>query len=194
MKKMGSLIALCVAAVILTSCGSTKEAAATNEETKAAAQVAKVIGAEGVERPSWVMEGKQAEDGIYAVGAAKMSTAQNSLKAARVNGRAELANTVQVSLKGATTTYAEDTGIPEDTLNYIEEAIVQKTDQILQGSTQSDYWVGPDNTVYVLMFLPYESIIPQVNEIVKDYTTNKKSELTVDKVAAAVEKYNLIED
>lgn len=192
MKKMSIIVALCTAAVILTSCGSTKEAAAANEET-AASKVAKVIGAEGVERPAWVMEGKKAADGIYAVGAAKMSTTQNSLKAARVNGRAELANTVQISLKGATTTYAEDTGIPADTLNYMEEAIVQKTDQILQGSTQADYWVGQDSTVYVLMYLPYESIVPQVNQVVKEYAADKKSEITTEKVAAAVEKYNLLE-
>ncbi|QTQ13802.1 LPP20 family lipoprotein [Treponema parvum] len=192
MKKQAIIVAFSAIAAILMSCGSTKEAAKAKEEPTAASQVKKVVGAEGVERPAWVMEGKQSLDGIYAVGSAKMSNMQNSLKAARVNGRAELANTVQVSLKGATTTYAEDTGIPEDALNYMEEAIVARTDALLQGSTQADYWVGPDNTVYVLMFLPYEAVLPTVNDIVKDYAANQKSEITVEKVSDAVKKYKLL--
>lgn len=191
MKKTLTLVALCAMAAIFMSCGSTKEVAAAGEQT-AASQVATVVGAEGVARPSWVMEGKKSATGMYAVGAAKMSNMQNSLKAARVNGRAELANTVQVSLKGVTTTYAEDTGISEDALNYMEEALVQKTDTLLNGSTQEDYWVGADETVYVLMYLPYEAVLPAVNEVVSDYSANQKSEVTVEKVAAALEKYNLL--
>ncbi len=193
MKKTLFVIAIAAALSVFMSCGSTKEAS-KGEEATAASKVAKVIGAEGVERPGWVMEGKKSLEGIYAVGSSKLSNMQNSLKAARVSGRAELANTVQTTLKGVTTTYAEDTGIAEDTLNYMEEAIVQKTEQVLAGSTQADYWVGPDNTVYVLMFLPYEAVVPVVNETVNAYTPDKKSEATVDKVKAAVEKYKLLDN
>lgn len=193
MKKTLFVLAITAALSVFMSCGSTKEASKA-EETTAASKVAKVIGAEGVERPSWVMEGKKSPEGIYAVGSSKMSNMQNSLKAARVSGRAELANTLQTTLKGVTTTYAEDTGISSDTLNYMEEAVVQKTDRVLVGSTQEDYWVGPDSTVYVLMFVPYEAVIPAVNETVNEYTADKKSEVTVDKVKAAVEKYKLLDN
>ena len=193
MKKTLFILSIAALFSIFTSCSSTKEASKA-DDTTAASKVAKVIGAEGVERPNWVMEGKKSKEGLFAVGSSKMSNMQNSLKAARVSGRAELANTVKTALKGVTTTYAEDTGVAADTLNYMEEAIVQKTDAVLQGSTQEDYWVGPDNTVYVLMFVPYEAVVPVVNETVSDYAVDKKSEVTTEKVKAAVEKYKLLDN
>jgi hypothetical protein len=196
MRKSVTLLAVLAAALFVTSCSTTKKVAKTETEEKTSTGTSKtaapkVIGAEGVERPDWVMLGQESDDGIYAVGSAKMSTMQNSLKAARVNGRAELANTVQTTVKSAIATYAEDTGIPSDTLNYMEEATVAKTDAMLQGSKQSDYWVGPDSTVYVLMFLPYKAVVPATNEIVKDYVKDPKSEITEQKVAEALKKYNL---
>ncbi|MCI1208223.1 MAG: LPP20 family lipoprotein [Treponema sp.] len=190
MKKSLIIFAAALAAVTIAGCSSTKEVEKTSVQKK---EQATVIGAEGVARPDWVMQGKQSADGIYASGFAKMSTLQNSLKAARVNARAELANTVQASVKSAVTTYAEDTGIADDNLNYLEEATVQRTDAILQGSTQADYWVGQDETVYVLMYLPYNAVVPEVNNIVKEYSEDKQSKVTVEKVAEAVEKYQLLE-
>ena len=114
--------------------------------------------------------------------------------AARVNARAELSNTVQASIKSAITTYAEDTGVADDNLNYMEQATVQRTDTILQGSTQADYWIGQDKTVYILMFLPYKAVMPEVNNIVKQYSESKQSEITVEKVADAVKKYQLLDE
>ena len=191
--------AACAAPLFFTACSSKKAAEAKQQEQQAQEQTAaqqanevnKVIGAEGIARPDWVMGGMEAPDGVYAVGSAKFSNMQNSLKAARANGRAELANTVQASVKSAITTYAEDTGLSADTLNYMEQATVQKTDSILVGSTQKDYWVGPDETVYVLMYLPYTAVVPAANNVIKDYIPDAKTELTVEKVQAAVEKYKL---
>ena len=78
-------------------------------------------------------------------------------------------------------------------LNYMEEATVQRTAGILQGSSQKDYWVDADETVFVLMYLPYNAITPTANDIVSEYVTDKKTEITEKKVAEALKKYNLLD-
>ena len=75
----------------------------------------------------------------------------------------------------------------------MEEATVQRTAGILQGSTQKDYWVDADETVFVLMYLPYNAITPTANDIVSEYVTDKKTEITEKKVAEALKKYNLLD-
>ena len=187
MKKLFLLITSALIFGTLTSCASTKV------EEKAADKIPAVVGAEGVERPLWVLSGRESEDGIYAVGSGKMSTRANSLKVAQTSGRAELARTVQTTLKSVMVTYAEDTGVKDDILNYMEEATVQRTAGILQGSTQKDYWVDADETVFVLMYLPYNAITPTANDIVSEYVTDKKTEITEKKVAEALKKYNLLD-
>jgi hypothetical protein len=184
---MKKIIIPAVAAVILfTGC------ATAPKETKAADKIPIVMGAEGVARPQWVMSGKEDAAGIYAVGSGKMSTQTNSLTTARTNGRAELLRVVQTTLKTAITTYAEDTGVASGTLSYMEQATVDRAAGILQGSAQKDYWVGPDGTVYVLMFLPFKAVVPVANNIVDEYVTDKKTEITEEKVAEALKKYQLM--
>lgn len=182
---MKKIILIIGVALALSSCAS-------NKIEKAADKVPVVIGAEGVARPTWVLSGMDSKDGIYAVGSGKMSTRANSLKVAQTNGRAELARTVQVTLKNVITTYAEDTGVKEDIINYMEEATVQRTAGILNGSKQTDYWVDADETVFVLMYLPYNAVLPAANDIVSEYVVDKKSEITEAKVAEALKKYNLL--
>lgn len=198
MKKSFAVIipAVVSAALLISGCATTKkttETAAAPAEPKAAEQIPVVIGAEGVARPAWVMSGMESADGIYAVGSGKMSTRENSLKVARTTGRAELQRTVQTTIKSAITTYAQDTGIPDDKLNYMEEATVDRTAGIMQGSTQKDYWVAQDETVYVLMYLPYNAVVPAANDIVSEYAVDKKSQITQEKVAEALKKYNLLD-
>ena len=180
---MKKIILLCgIFAILLISCGS----------KKAADEVPATVGKEGVSMPQWVMSGLESDDGIYAVGAAKMSNKVNSVTAARTNGRAELLRTVQTTLKTAVTTYAEDTGVASQTLNYMEAATVERAAGVLNGSQQKDYWMDEDGTVYVLMYLPFESLAIEANDIIDEYVTDAKTKITEEKVAAALKKYNLL--
>lgn len=180
MKKSFLFAAGLIAATTFVSCGSTSGTTTNTESASAAAAQKQVIGAEGIARPSWVVMGREAEDGLYAVGSGKMSTLQNSLTLAKANGRTELANTLQVSVKNALQTYTRDTGVKEDVLTYMEAASVQKSDAMLKGSKQVDYWLGPDETAYVLMFLPYQAVVPELNAVVKEYTQTEKTAFTVE--------------
>ncbi|MCQ2611314.1 MAG: LPP20 family lipoprotein [Treponema sp.] len=149
----------------------------------------RVIGADGVPRPNWVLAGKEDATGIYAVGSGKMSNDVNSLKVAKANARNELSKTVQVATKSVLRTYAQDTGIAKDTINYMEEAIEQKTNNLLEGSRQVDMWQAEDGTIYVLMYLPYKAVLPAVKQIADNYKQDVKSQLTEEKAKAAFKKY-----
>ncbi len=187
MKKI--VIALSIILIFFAGCSSNSKI----ESSKSSDKIPVVTGAEGMPRPQWVMSGKESADGIYAVGSGKMSNRKNSLTVARTNGRSELLRTVQTTIKSAITTYALDTGIPDDMLTSMEQATVDRTAGILQGSVQKDYWVDKDETVYVLMFLPYNAVVPAANNIVSEYVTDKKSEITEQKVAEALKKYRLLD-
>lgn len=188
------LILSCVmaAAMFITSCGST-------EQEKTAAQLAaqaNVIGADGVKRPEWVLAGKEDSTGIYAVGTGKMSNVTNSLKLAEINGRAELARTVSAATQSVLRTYTQDTGNSKDVLTYMEEATQVKAANVLKGSKRKDMWTAADGTVFVLMYVPYEAVLPTVTESIqeasqkyKDFQQDAKTVLTEAKAQAAFEKY-----
>ena len=187
MKKILVTLVVCSLIFSITSCGSTAKV------DKAADKVPVVIGAEGVERPQWVLSGMESDDGMYAVGNGKMSTKTNSLKVAETNGRAELARTVQTTIKAATTTYAQDSGVASDNLAYLESTVVERTAGILKGSSRKDYWVDTDGTVFALMFVPYKAITPEATAIVNEFAVDEKTKYTEEKVEEALKKYNLLD-
>lgn len=192
--KKSILILSCImaAAVMFTSCGST-------EAEKTAAQqaaMANVMGADGVKRPEWVLAGKEDSTGIYAVGSGKMSNTTNSLKLAEINGRAELARTVSAATQSVLRTYTQDTGNSKDVLTYLEEATQVKAANVLKGSKRKDMWTAQDGTVFVLMYIPYEAVLPTLTEPIQEAAKNldnfkqdAKTVLTEAKALAAFEKY-----
>lgn len=195
MKKSVLFISCILAAALFaTSCESTH-----SEEVSAAAKasaMSSVVGADGVKRPEWVLAGKEDKTGIYAVGSGKMATFTNSLKMAEINGRAELARTVSAATQSVLRTYTQDTGSSKDVLTYLEEATQIKAANVLKGTTRKDMWTAQDGTVFVLMFIPYEAVLPSVTEPIadavkgaKNFTQDAKSILTEAKALAAFEKY-----
>ncbi|MBQ0003407.1 MAG: hypothetical protein KBT21_07695 [Treponema sp.] len=185
MKKSILIISCVLAAIMATSCGT------TNQEPTAAAKAAAktVMGADGVERPEWVLTGKEDATGIYAVGSAKLSNDQNSLKLARTNGRAELGRTILASTRSVLRSYTEDAGNAKDALTYMEEAIEVKSVNILKGSKQADMWKAEDGTIYVLMFVPYTAVLPEVTQSYNDFVQDTKTVFTEAKAQAAFQKY-----
>lgn len=179
MKKIFGAIALTLAGLLLASCGSTKET------TAAATQAAE----DGY--PDWVYEGRRDSTGIYAVGSGKLANIQNSLTMARANGRAELARTLKTQVQDVLQTYVSDTGSDEnrDSLTGLIDNTLQKTDAVLEGSEQVDRFTAKDGTIYVLMYLPYESAIKALNEEASSYTGKPEAIITELKMEEAYEKY-----
>lgn len=193
--KKSILVLSCImaaASLFVTSCASTEEEKTAAQE----AAKANVIGADGVKRPEWVLAGKEDSTGIYAVGTGKMATTTNSLRQAELNGRAELARTVSAATQSVLRTYTQDTGNSKDVLTYLEEATQIKAANILKGSKRKDMWTAQDGTVFVLMYVPYEAVLPTLTEPIaeaaknfKDFKQDAKTVLTEAKALAAFEKY-----
>ena len=182
MKKIISVILSLSFTLLIFSCGSTKEV------TSAAIQAEK----DGV--PTWVYEGRRDSKGIYATVAGKLSNLTNSLKMARAQARLELANTVKIGVEGVTQTLVDDQGSDKDRQNLeaLTEHALFKTDTILQGSEQVDYFQDKDGTVYVLMFLPYSTMVTELNknlETSKSFVRDSTAAYTEEKMAEAYEKF-----
>lgn len=195
MKKTLGVVAVVLTAAIFASCGSSKKAAeatapaAPAEPTAASVQAAR----DGV--PAWVYEGRRDETGLYAVGAGKLSNKNNSLKMARAEARTELARELKSNVQAATQTYVDDFGdnTNRQSLTGLVDTAVQRTDAMMAGSQQIDYFEDSDGTVYVLMYLPYNAVVPTLNEALSatsaEFTRDETAAFTEQKMAEAYEKY-----
>jgi len=180
MKKILTVILFAFSAIFF-SCGS--------KQTTAAQQAIE----DGV--PTWVYEGKKDNSGIYAVGAGKLSNDITSQKMAKAQARLELAQEVQVQVKGVTQTFVDDQGADGDRqyLAALTENALLTTEAILNGSEQADMYKAKDGTIYVLMFLPKSTFVTelakQAEETAKKFNRTSSAQYTQEKMAEAYEKY-----
>ena len=183
MKKILTAVASLIAACALMSCGS------TNSKVNSGDSAAKQAKEDGY--PEWVYVGKQDDTGIYAVGAGKMANLVNSAKMAVAEGRSELARTLKVQVQDVLQTYTSDLGSEQnrDALSGLIDNTLQKTDAVLEGSRQVNRFNASDGTVYVLMYLPYESAVSKLNTVVSDYTGKAEAVITDARMREAYEKY-----
>ncbi len=159
------------------SCGSKPTAAATQAEK------------EGI--PTWVYEGKKDSTGIYAVGAGKLSNDINSQKMAKAQARLELAQSVEVQVKGITQTLIDDQGADDDrqALAALSENAALTTEAILNGSEQVDMFKANDKTIYVLMYLPKSTFVTELTKKANSFNRTSSAAYTEQKMAEAYEKY-----
>lgn len=181
MKKILTAMLGAACVFMFLSCGSKPTSAAVQAEQ------------DGV--PAWVYEGRKDSSGIYAVGAGKLSNDITSQKMAKAQARLELANEVQVQVKGVTQTYVDDQGADGDRqyLAALTENALLTTEAILNGSEQADMFRAKDGTIYVLMFLPKSTFVTelakQAQETAKKFDRTSSAEYTEAKMAEAYEKY-----
>jgi len=182
MKKILTAAMIVIAGFMFASCGST-------EQTTAASQ------AEQLNLPSWVLEGKRDNTGIYAVGSGKLSNLVTSQKMAMAQGRLELANMTKTSVQGVTQTLVDDQGADGDRqyLAALSENALLKVDTFLVGSEKVDQFIGNDGTVYVLMFLPKSTFLTELNKVneetAKSFNRTSSAAYTEAKMEEAYEKY-----
>jgi len=182
MKKLFALVVAAFAALLIVSCGST-QAAEPTQASKAG-------------YPDWVYMSRSDATGIYAVGSGKMANPVTSRKMAMSQGRTELANILKTTVQAVTQTYINDAGSDKEreALTGFQESALQKTDAILQGSQQVDYFAAEDGTIYVLMYLPYDSAVKALNEEAAKakattFQQNSTAAFTNEKMEEAYEKY-----
>lgn len=167
MKKLLFVVLSAVVISLFAGCASTK----TVKYGESSTAMAKKLGA-----PEWYFKGGlKDEAGIYAVGRSNLSDEIMAEKAARVDGRAALAQMIE----SAVSYVAENTlEYDAEARKYFKEQSQVISNQVLVGSTQVDRF-DVNGVVSVLMFQPYDDLIKKFKSAaLKQDDTRLKSFLT----------------
>lgn len=118
--------------------------------------------------PEWIMEEPKSNDGIYASGVGKMADLVTSKKMAQADAMNNLARKVNTLVKDVTQTMISSS--ETHSIKGFEENALQTAEASLRGYEQKNYYVAKDGTVYVLLFLPYQTQVDQLNKVAEEYS------------------------
>jgi hypothetical protein len=167
-KIIAVLATLALASVVLVSCASAPAA-------KEAPAAKPVIGAEGVPQPEWVNKVPKAADIYYAVGYAKKTSKQNSIKFAEVDARDQIARWVSTSVKNALTSYTSESGEGTNVqvLDFAESISKQVADTSLTGVERDEVWVDAEGGVNVLCSFPKANVGKNFEQVAGTFVRNE---------------------
>ncbi len=169
MKKI--LIALgAAAALMFASCGSTSNAASASSDV-----------------PDWYVLDPDSSEGIYGTGQAQMADFDLSLKMAQANAYNDLSRKVSTVVKDVTQTMVS--GSKTDSMKGFEENALQVSEATLAGAKRTNFYQGKDGTVYIQMFLPYDTQVNALNKTAEAYEISAEYLATQVKMKEAYEKY-----
>lgn len=194
MKKLTLLTVCIVLALVLVGCASTKAPVKEANETTVA-QNTKELGKNGIQMPDWVGTDSLTSDKYYASASANFSKQENSIKAARTQAKAYLAEYVSSLITEFTKYYSNESGIDGNTeaITGFENAIKDKAEAMLTGVLQEDMWEAEDGTVWVLMSMPLENVEQNLQKALDEaakasntYVENESAEKAREYMASAM--------
>ena len=145
MKRIGyGAITLAVIMLMVSCAGGGQEQAAEEDP------------AEQAGAPSWYLNPPIAEDAIYGVGSAKMSSLDTSRRMAVSRAREDIAFQMNAQIEAAIVDYAQEAGVDDNTqvVSFVENISRQVTEATLQGARPEQVEQGPDGTIYALVGFP----------------------------------------
>ena len=103
--------------------------------------------------PDFYLNPPTAEDAVYGVGDAKMSTLSTSRTMALSRARDDVARQVEVTVKNAITDYAQEAGAGKNaqTINFSETVSRQVVEVTLRGVKTKEVHAGKDGTIYAMV-------------------------------------------
>ena len=133
-------------ALFLAACGSSPDPAPTVQQAPPGL-------------PSFYLNPPQADDAIYGVGSAKMSTLDTSRRMAISRAREDIAFQMNATIQAAIVDYAQEAGVDgqSQVISFVETISRQVTETTLQGTRTDQVEQGPDGTVYALVSYPMNS-------------------------------------
>ena len=139
--------------------------------------------------PSFYLNPPIAEDAIYGVGDAKMSSLSMSRTMAFSRARDDVARQVEVAVKSAITDYAQEAGQGDNkqVIEFAETVSRQLVDVTLRGVKQAEAHVGKDGTVYALVEYPINSLMQEAQA---NFERNEAAAFSEFKAAKALEQLN----
>ena len=102
--------------------------------------------------PEWWIDPPIAEDALYGVGSAKMSTLDNSRRTATARARADIAFQMEATIRSAITDYAQEAGVDDENqvINFVETISRQVTDTTLTAIRTEAVYQTDNGTVFAL--------------------------------------------
>ena len=139
--------------------------------------------------PDFYLNPPTAEDAIYGVGDANMSSHSLSLSTAKARATNDIARQVKVVVESAITDYAQQAGAgrTEQTLNFVELVSRQITDVELKGLRTLEVATGRDGTIYVLMEYPIRDFLADAENA---FERNQDAAFAEFKAQQALERLN----
>ncbi|MEW5816404.1 MAG: LPP20 family lipoprotein [Spirochaetota bacterium] len=116
--------------------------------------------------PEWYLNPPIAEDAIYGLGMAKLSSDDMSRKMAASRARDDIAFQINVTVKSAITDYAQEAGVDaqKQVINFAESVSRQIANTKLAGAKTVKQYKGKDNTWYVLVMYPMNNLKEDVQQ------------------------------
>ena len=141
------------------------------------------------EIPDFYLNPPAAEEAIYGVGDANMSSLSMSRTMALSRARDDIARQVEVLVTSAITDYAQQAGAgrTEQTINFAETVSRQLVEVTLQGLRTVEVATGRDGTVYALMEY---SVSNFKTEAESAFVRNEDAAFAEFKAAQALERLN----
>jgi len=103
--------------------------------------------------PSWYLNPPRAEDAIYGVGSAKMSSLDTSRRMAASRAREDIAFQMNAAIEAAIVDYAQEAGVDDNTqvVSFVENISRQVSEVTLSGANPENVAQGSDGTIYALV-------------------------------------------
>lgn len=170
MKLLKSGLVLFVAAFLLVSCGTVGKPPMSDI-------------------PDFYLNPPTADDAIYGVGDANMSSHSLSLSTAKALATNDIARQVDVVVKSAITDYAQQAGAGrnEQTITFVETISRQIVEVELQGLRTIEVATGRDGTIYVLMEFPIREFLADAEDA---FERNESAAFAEFKASQALDRLN----
>jgi hypothetical protein len=130
----------------------------------AVASCASQQGAPGA--PGFYLNPPTAEDVIYGVGSAKMSTLDTSRRVALSRAREDIAFQMNAAIQAMISDYAQEAGVDgsNQVVSFVERVSRQVTETTLTNTRNEEVAQGPDGTIYALVSYPTSEFVSAAGE------------------------------
>ena len=138
--------------------------------------------------PQFFLMPPTAEDALYGVGVAKMSSLDLSRTMALARARDDIARQTSLQVKNAITDYAQEAGVEtSQTIRFVETVSRQIADTKLQGAKPKEMYASKDVNIYALVEYKISNFREDAAEVFK---RNEEAAFSEFKAAQALEKLN----
>ncbi len=183
------ITALCMFVIVfLFSCASSpeREPQPKEEEKGAEQEEAKTT----MDIPDFYLNPPVADDVLYGVGSAKMSSVDMSRKMAIARARDDIAFQINATIKAAVTDYAQEAGADDSEkqiIEFVETVSRQIANTTLTGTKTVELYPADDKTIYALVAYPIADL---ADDVTKEFQRNEDAAFAEFKAEEALKKLN----